>query len=377
MGKRELVIALVFIALGIVAYQMTAPPSQTGNRGISFTRFWENARRGMRSNAAQARTTSTGVVPVSTELTELRIEGLLTGRLRVIGEARTDIAYELAVESTGPDPDTALTYAKRVVVKKDDLGSTLTLRLDYPREFRQSAFVTVHVPSRLGVLASNASGLDVSNVGALHFDGVAGDATVANIAGAVDGTHRNGSLEVTGAGSVKVTLQRSRATLARVAGAVTLDAREGEARLTDVKGPIEIDETRAEIVIAQSGGTVRVGGSEGQVRLIDPAAEAKIDVRRTEVEVQVSAAVPLTLLTTNETLRLVLSGPPPVSLDAAATQGRIDAGDFGLQAETIDQDSRLTHNFGGAGAPRVSLRNSRGELLIKNLRGPIVNPDRK
>jgi hypothetical protein len=93
--------------------------------------------------------------------------------------------------------------------------------------------------------------------------------------------------------------------------------------------------------------------------------------------VQLAAAVPLTLLTTNDTLRLVLSGPPNVTLDALTNQARIDASDFGLQAETSDQDARLTHTFGARGAPRVSLRNSRGDILIKNLRGAIVNPDRK
>jgi hypothetical protein len=98
MGKRELVIALAFIALGVVAYQMTAPPAQPNERGFSLTRFWENARRGMRSNAAQATATSTGTVLPSAELGELRIEGVGAGRVRVVGEARRDIAYELTVE---------------------------------------------------------------------------------------------------------------------------------------------------------------------------------------------------------------------------------------------------------------------------------------
>lgn len=377
MGKRELVIALAFTVMGVMAYVMTAPPPKPSEQGLSLTRFWDNARRGMRGNAAQATSTTTGTFPAPAELTELRLDGLLTGRVRLIGEARADIAYELTVESTGPDRETALGYTKRVVMKRDDLGNVVTLRLEYPREARQSAVLLIRLPSRMGVLVANASGSEISNLKSAHLDGVTGDWTVSRIAEGLTGSHRNGSLKASDIGSVKLGLQRSRASFDQIAGAATLDVRDGECRITDVKGAVELDETRAEIAITNSGDVVRVGGSDGQVTLVHPSAESKIDVRRAAIEVQLADAVPLTLLTTNDTLRLVLSGPPNVTLDALTNQARIDASDFGLQAETSDQDARLAHTFGARGAPRVSLRNSRGDILIKNFRGAIVNPDRK
>src|SRR5436853_7265628 len=118
MGKRELFIALAFVLAGVVAYQLTAPPPTPGAEGFSFSRFWNNARRGIRGNAAQAMFTKTGSLPVGPDLAELRVEGV-TRQVRLIGESRSDIGYELTVEWTGVDRETALGYAKQVTVKPD------------------------------------------------------------------------------------------------------------------------------------------------------------------------------------------------------------------------------------------------------------------
>ncbi len=124
MGKRELFIALAFIAAGAVAYQLTAPPASPAAGGFSLTRFWTNARRGMRGNAAQATFSRTGSLPVSREQTDVRLEGPFA-QVQFIGEARADIAYELNVQSSGPDRDAALASAKQVTMKADDMGASL------------------------------------------------------------------------------------------------------------------------------------------------------------------------------------------------------------------------------------------------------------
>jgi hypothetical protein len=377
MGKRELFIALAFVAIGVIAYHLTAPAPVAGRQGFSLSRIWNDARRGIHGNAAEGTASSQETLPAPAGLTELRVQGLLSGRVRLIGESRGDIAYVLSVQSTGPDPSAALEYARRVRLKADDLGGALTLQAEYPKVGRQSATLEVRLPSRLAVLVDGAGGVEVSNLAAARLDGVAGDVTVSSVAGTLAGSHRNGSFTVEDVGSVKLTLQRSRASFDRVAGALTLDVRDGECRVVDVRGPIEIDEVRAEVTITNPRGPVRVGGTDGRVTLVHPAAESAVDVRRAEVEVQLAASVPLRLLTTDDTLRLLLEGPPAITIDAVASQGHIDAAAFGLQAEQVDQESRLAHAFGANGAPRVSLRNTRGEIVIKNSRETIVNRERK
>jgi hypothetical protein len=372
MGKRELFIALAFVAAGVVAYQLTAPPPPPGAEGFSFGRFWTNARRGMRGSAAQATFTKTGSIPVGPGLAELRIEGV-TRQVRLIGESRPDIAYELTVESTGPDYQTALGYAKQVTVKTDDLGTALTLRVGYPRNERQAATVVLHVPARLGVLLSGSNGVDASTLASLHLDNVAGDAAVSGVTGALTGLHRNGYLKVRDIGSVKLTLRGSRASFENVQHGLTLDLRDGECRIAASKGPIELDEMRVEVTVVSHAGPIRIGGNDGRITLSDPRDVSKVDVRRAEVEVSLLRPVSLTLLTTDDTLRLLLDGPAHVALDAAASLGRVHAEDFQLSPESDDQESRLTHTF-GAGDARVSLRDLRGDIVIRNLRGSIVNP---
>jgi hypothetical protein len=379
MGKRELLIALGFVALAAIAYQMTAPAPRPGERGFSFSRVWNEARREMRGNPSQATINSSATLPAAADLSELRFESVRAGemRLKFIGEMRQNIAYEMSVVSNGPDEATATEFAKRVKVTTDDLGSSLTMRMEYPPEHRQQVTMTVRLPARLGLSVSGANGIEVSNVAKANLEGITGDCAVTGISGALSGSHRNGSLKVDGAGSIKLNLQRSRATIQSVERGATLDVRDGEVRLVEVKGPIEIDEQRAEISVTRPDSPVRIGGTEGRIWLTDPRAESRVDVRRAEVEVQLSQAIPLTLLTTEDTLRLILTGPPHVMIDAVATSGKIQGGDFQLDVTSSEREQRVMHTFGASGAPRVSLRNTRSDIVIRKSDAAIVNRERK
>ena len=174
MGKRELFIALAFVAVGVLAYQLTAPPAERTNRGFSLSNFWSRARRGMRANIFQATSSAHWRDPRETDARELRLDGL-AGRVAIVGEAREDMTYELAVESTGPDRETATGYAKQVTLRSDDLGTALALHVSYPRAARQAAVLTLHVPDRLGVFLADVNGLDVAHVASAHLDNVIGD----------------------------------------------------------------------------------------------------------------------------------------------------------------------------------------------------------
>jgi hypothetical protein len=371
MGKRELFIALGFIIVGCVVYQLTAPARKPGEEGFSFSRFWTNAHRSMGANRAQTSFTQTGTIAVSPHLSEVRIDAVRS--VRVVGEARSDMTYEMAVTSSGPDQDSALKFAKDTKLKQDDMGGVLTLRAIYPGGGRQSANLVLRVPSRLAVRivgGSVSNGVEATGLAALHLENVSGDSEVSDISGALGGSHRNGSLKVHRIGSVKMTLQNSRATFDDIQQGLTLDLRDGECRIQASKGPIELDERRAEVQILNHNGPIRVGGNDGRVNLDSPRGESRVDVHSAEVEVRLTQAIPLSLLTSDDTLRILLDGPPHVVIDAVASQGKIQATDFGLQPESVDQEARLTHEFGGGG-PRVSLRNLRGNIVIRNSRAEI------
>ena len=76
MGKRELFIILGFVALGAVAYQLTAPPPKAGERGFSLTQLFSGIRREISANASSATVTKTGTVKVRPGVTEVRVRAL-------------------------------------------------------------------------------------------------------------------------------------------------------------------------------------------------------------------------------------------------------------------------------------------------------------
>ena len=59
MGKRELLLIVCFVIVGVVVYQATAPPAGPNDRGFSFSRLIDAARREVRGNRASAELTTT------------------------------------------------------------------------------------------------------------------------------------------------------------------------------------------------------------------------------------------------------------------------------------------------------------------------------
>ena len=368
MGKRELLIALAFVAVGIVAYQFSAPPAKS-DQGFSLSRFFSTARQHIRlqPDRAQATSTQKGTLTASSGLSEIRISHVTRG-ITIIGEPRADIAYEMKVNSTGPDEETALAYAKRTALKVDDLGTSLSLAADYPSEGSQMAELTIYVPSRLSARLDNTGSAKVraTNIAGIRFESASGDAVLEKINGSVTGQFRAGTLNVSGVQSLDLSLSATSATIDGVRETTTITSRAGRCHLSHTEGAVEIDATSTEVDIDQPAGPVHVGATGGHVTVIAPAKQADIEGKRTEIDVTMAAAVPLTLVTSNDSLRLRFRGePPPVALDAAASEGgSIRADDPRLAPTHDDGSARLTFSYGGASAPRVVMRNTSGEIVI-------------
>lgn len=363
MGKRELVIVLAFVLLGTVAYHFTAPPD-TGSSSFSLGNFFQSARREIRGNPGQGSYVHTKSLPAPGGLHELRLIGTITS-VEIVGDDRDTIDYEFTVNSTGPDDAGAVELAKQTELIPDDLGDVLVLRVKYPEPATQRASIVVHVPRRLAVRLEGSRDIKVSHVAGVHLESTRGDVTLTDITGAITGAQQDGDFAVTTAESVKVRLTRSRSQFAGVTGGLALDLRDGDASIKESGGDLEIDETRAEITVDAHRGTIVVRGADGRITLRQPTAETRVDVRRAEVELQIAQGIPATILTTDEPLRLVLVGTPSFDLDAAATNGDIQATEFNLTPDTPAPSARLTHSFGGRSDTRVTLRNTRGNIVIR------------
>jgi len=163
---------------------------------------------------------------------------------------------------------------------------------------------------------------------------------------------------------VGLTLVSSSAELRGVRGTMTINARNGSTSIEQASGNVEIDENNNEVKLTSVAGTTRVVGTGGTVTIENPRGEVKVDVRRSEVEIAIDKPIAVTALTTDEPLRLLVDDESGVMVDALASDGgTIQGKDFSLAPEQHDQETRVIHTFGGT--TRVSLRNQRGEIVLR------------
>ena len=364
MGKRELLIIIVFVAIGTVAYQFTAPPV-TGDRGFSLTKIFTEARKEMRGNPGQGKYVHTASIAVPAGLREVRLIGVSEG-VKILGDSKGDtVDYEFTVNSNGPDDAAALGYAKESVLERDDLGDSMVLRASYPKPASQRSTIVMHVPARLAVRVESSLGADITGVAAVHLEAMRSSVTISKVAGSVTGAQQDGDFSITGAGSVKMRLTRSKSKITKVMSGLTLDLRDGDSEITECAGALEVDEVRSDLSIADHQGAITVRGNDGSITILRPTAEIRVDVRRAEVELLVERAVPATIITSDEPLRFILGGTPAFLLDAAASDAAIQAAEFDLKPEVVEADARLSHQFGGKSDVRITLRNARADIIVR------------
>lgn len=364
MGKRELLIIIIFVAVGTVAYQFTAPPA-TGDRGFSFSKIFSEARKEMRGNPGSGKFVHKASIPIPADLREVRLIGVSEG-VKIIGDAAGDaVEYEFTVNSNGEDDAAALGYAKETKLERDDLGDSMVFRAVYPKPASQRSTITMHVPARLAVRVESSLGAEISGVAAVHMEAMRSTVKLTKVAGSVTGVQQDGDFTITEAGSVKLRLIRSKSKITKVTGGVTLDLRDTDCDITESAGMLEIDEVRSDLSITDHKGAVTVRGNDGGITIVRPAAETRVDVRRAEVEVLVERAVAMTIITSDEPLRLVLAGSPAFLLDAAASDAGIQAIEFDLKPEVVEADAKLSHQFGAKNDVRITLRNTRGDIILR------------
>ncbi len=148
MGKRELVLIALFAIVGVVVYQVTAPPPQPGSQGFSLSRIMQSMRRGIHGNRASAQIDRTRTEPVDSSVQELRF--VIPGtELTVAGEDRADIAIQMHVTSSGFDDAEAKRLAEVSTLTVTRAGPALVFNIKFPPEARQSAVLTLKVPEAL------------------------------------------------------------------------------------------------------------------------------------------------------------------------------------------------------------------------------------
>lgn len=370
MGKRELLIALAFIVAGTVAFQFSAPPAkETSSSRFSFSKIIDNMRRGMHGNQsfiAPPRTTNYEIGP---DITMLRLQGSSTA-ITIQGEARNDVSLQLTVTSTGENAVTAVAIAGKTQVLEDRVGGMLTLHIQFPTEETQTAQLVLKVPQRLGVRLDGSRETTITNIRAVELATAArGTTQIDHIAERVSGEQNGGTINLASIGAVKMTLTRARGRINDVVD-LNLDVRDGDTSIVGSKGALVVEERRADLTIRDHKGAVKVSGTDGRVRIEGATGEITLDLQRAEVDAEVASSAGGSIVTTNEELRVSLIDTASVHIDAVASNGTIDGADWTLTPAKTGNDSRVDAVVGAksASAPRLSLRNQNGNIVLKKSR---------
>jgi hypothetical protein len=361
MGKRELLLILVFAIVGIAIYQVSAPPSKGG--GLSIGDMAQRALRQMRSENFNAQRRHEAVHQVLPTVEEVRVRGVR--QVTVVGEDRQDIATELVVDSTGVDQAEADRLAGVTALKVDATPETLAFFVEYPSEGRQQSRLTVRVPRRLRARIEEARGeTKVSDVAGVTLTSSRGEVTIAGIAESVDGDHRGGRLEIKGAGGVHLTVRSASLRLDQIAGPVTLDVTGGEVRMGTISGPLELDSRSAGIDAERVTGRVRVNATSGSVTLGGLQAPVRCDAQSADLRLSFEKPSAVTVFSTGGELSVTLPAKGGVTVDAATTDGELRLVDLAL-AEQSEGKTRRASGKVGAGGAAISLRVTGGSLILR------------
>ena len=371
MGKRELLLVICFVVVGVVVYQVTAPTPAPGERGLSLGRLIEAARREVGGNRAMAEVTTTTTHALTSEITELRITGSIS-EVEVQGEDRSDIESTLFVNSRAYNDAEAKQYAAESKLVADQTASALILRMQFPTPGRQRSTVKLKVPARLRIRVEPGSGtLDVKNVAAVEIAGTRGEVTLSQIAGRVEVSHRGGEVTIQDAGSLDFNGRAGSLKLTGVRGdtSIKMDGG-GEITVANLAGSLTLESRNTDVTLENlesTRGPIRVNSIAGSVKMKGLKSEARIDVRNAELDVAMTGAATVAIYTEND--RVALTPPPGgYTLDVLVIDGEIKPAEriseLGLRAtRENDKEARLVGAIKGGG-PTITVPATRGNLEL-------------
>ena len=379
MGKRELLLVAAFFVVGAAVYQFTAPPRDPNRPRWSVGGVVESIRREVRGNQAQATAKIPSTIPAPHSVRELRI---MVGSVNVavVGEEREDIEAELDVTSNAYDEAEAERTAKATRLKVDEAGPVITVSVDFPREGRQRASLSLKVPARLALRVEKNNELTVTNVAAVTVTG-RGDTTLSGIPGSVQATQRGSAITLSDIGALKLTtLSGAEAKLSDVKGDVTLSLQGGELHAEALAGSLEIESRNCDITLEklEKVRQGRINAVNGELVIRGIQTELRIDGRDADIRVEQAAPAPLSVYNEgNETVELTLPAGG-LKIDARTIDGRLTVDEALSKTVKVETSGSEGGESGGAreeqsvsavvagGGPLITIRAQNGDISIRS-----------
>ncbi len=370
MGKRELLLIAGFLLVGTAVYFVTAPPPTPGQQGFSLGRILDEVRREVRGHQASAEVRTSTTRPLTAGVKEIRVQpGNAT--VSLIGEDRSDIAFDLLVWSNGYDEDEARKYAAATNLEFTEVGTSLGVAIDYPQPAQQRATLTVRIPEGLEVRVQPSRGkLDISDLERVELAEARGQVTVRNISERLAVTHRGGTLTLEAIAALKLNTRGSVVKLKNVHGEAMLQMQAGELHASAIQGPLEIESNGTEIHfddLPWFDRTVRLTTVGGSVTLKGVASPFRLDARDTRIDLTIDKAATIDVYGEGDEPLLVTLPESGYTLDAIALESRVHLppGLSGLKLTSSETEQRVSGTV-GSGSSRITIRSSRGDITFRS-----------
>ena len=164
MGKRELLLVVIFAVLGAVLYQASAPPVPEGATGFSLRDMFRAARGHMGDNSATRTVTKTATLTLR-EGIEIVVLDDFNGRIEVIGSDAPTIDATLEVTLHGLDEADLDQQAGDLALTLEADGSRATVETAHrARGPRPDQTLRVQVPRSLGLALGGRGVADIRAV---------------------------------------------------------------------------------------------------------------------------------------------------------------------------------------------------------------------
>lgn len=361
MGKRELLLVVLFVVLGTVLYQATAPPAPEGSGGFSLRDIFRAARGHFGDRSATRTVTREAQLTVPADVDTVALEDF-RGRIEVTGtdEAVIDAAVEISLR--GIDEADLGQQEAGLSMQLETQGTLATVALGY-REggARPDHTLRLRVPRRLRLKLGGRGVAQVTGLAGAEFDTYRGDLFVEEMTGPVTGTQREGRAEFGPGGTIDLETERGTLRVVRPAS-LTLHSETTDVEVLDAEGPVTIDQERCTIEVIGGTGPIGVKGEGGTIKLRNVASAVDIDAERLTVSMTMAEAVPVRLAIVADDVDVTLPAAG-VELAAEVADGELRV-PAALTSTTDGATQRATGTLNGGG-PRIGLTVTRGSLTVR------------
>ena len=361
MGKRELLLMVVFVVLGVGVYQVSAPAAPADAPGFSLSRLVQMAKAHFHGPQVRKTVTRTATLAITPEVTTFDL-GDVGGSVAIEGSDRDDI--EVSVEAVIGGMDNAdvekQEKALRIQLKID--GAVASLELPSSGERRPRYEISVTMPHRLKAQIAGRTSAEVSGIAGLHLMEYRGELNTEELSGPITGHMRDARAEFGPGATLDLDVRNGRLR-AESPASVSIRADRGSVDIVDPAGPVEIKTDFCRMDIRGTGGPVKITGEGGIIDLREVTHPLTIDADRLTVTAELDAPVATSIAVRDDTVELTLPRKGGVQLEASIVDGMLRLPSDLTSTKTPEQESVSAAIAGGG--PLVKVEVKGGELRIR------------